>query len=88
MSPCVVLAWKFGATEPKRNRGCSAGVARNRLKMGEACLETNEVCVALRRDARSALRAKDAAIVLAIVDCQLVDAVQGFVRYWRELSNR
>lgn len=74
MSPFDVFAWKFGATDPKRNRGCSAGVARNRLNMGEACREANEVGVALRRDVRNnALRANEAAIVLAMVDCQLVD---------------
>ena len=37
MSPCVVLALKFGASEPRRNRGCSfVGVANERRRKGDA----------------------------------------------------
>ena len=42
MSPWVVFAWKFGAVDPNRNRGCSAGVARNLRNTGEACLLAKE----------------------------------------------
>ena len=36
ISPCVVLAEKFGAVLPNRNRGCSSiAVASPRLKKGE-----------------------------------------------------
>lgn len=35
MSPCVVFAWKLGATEPSRRRGCSeVGVAYERRRKG------------------------------------------------------
>ena len=67
MSPCDVFAWKFGASEPSRNRGCSAGVARNLLKTGEACLGANEVWVVESlvacELARSAPRMKEGDIV-------------------------
>lgn len=41
MSPCVVLALKFGASEPRRNRGWSfsvVGVANERRRKGVAVL--------------------------------------------------
>ena len=33
MSPWVVLAWKLGASEPRRRRGWEVGVARALLNM-------------------------------------------------------
>jgi len=37
MSPCVVLALKLGAMDPRRSRGCSPdGVANCRMNNGEA----------------------------------------------------
>lgn len=53
MSPCVVFAWKLGASEPNRKRGCSAGVARNRLKIGLACRLAKEdgVAIGVKREA-------------------------------------
>jgi hypothetical protein len=36
MSPCVVFAWKLGAIEPSRRRGCSSAcVAYERRRKGE-----------------------------------------------------
>jgi hypothetical protein len=66
MSPCVVLAWKLGASEPRRRRGWEAGVARDLLnirgargvKMGLGTGATREHCDVARR----ALRENDAAI--------------------------
>lgn len=69
---------KFGASDPSRRRGCSVGVARNRLKMGEACLLAKLLCVAARRVVRRALRAKVTAIVI-------VDVVK---RSWRPRETR
>lgn len=68
MSPCVVLAWKLGASEPRRRRGCSVGVARKRRNMGEmVCLEAKVGRVMGRRvvvvAARRALRENAVAIV-------------------------
>ena len=67
MSPWVVLAWKLGASEPRRRRGWDVGVARNRLKTGEVWRAAKVECVVERRErwdvARRALRVKEVAIV-------------------------
>lgn len=52
MSPCVVFALKFGASEPRRNRGCDSAVARNLRKTGEAgCCRLTKVLGVGRRTA-------------------------------------
>lgn len=69
MSPLVVLAWKLGASEPIRIRGCSpVGVARKRLKMGEACRAAKVEWVDERRavETRKTLRENVAAIMMCV----------------------
>jgi len=66
MSPLVVLAWKLGASEPMRSRGCSPrGVARKRRKIGDACRAAKVEWVVERREveARRAVRVSVAAMV-------------------------
>ena len=89
MSPWVVFAWKFGAVDPNRNRGCSAGVARNLRKTGETCLLAKEdrafarrvVCVV----ARNALRAKEVAMIMEMFESVKLDSME-IVDYhlWRQ----
>ena len=57
MSPWVVLAWKLGAIEPSRSRGCSDGVAMKRRKMGD------DLARGVRAVVRRIVRAKDADMV-------------------------
>ena len=66
MSPWVVLAWKLGAMEPRRNRGCSAGVAMKRRKMGDGLAK------GLREVMRRALRTKETDIVRDIAMIRVV----------------
>ena len=65
MSPCVVFAWKFGASEPNLNRGCSDGVARYLRKTGDAWRGAKEDCEArvMWEVVRSALRANEVAMI-------------------------
>lgn len=79
MSPWVVFAWKFGASLPRRRRGCSEGIDEEaRWRRGtkgdglahDLEVDSGEVIVALgkaRRGAcvaaRAALRAKSAAMI-------------------------
>lgn len=72
MSPCVVLAWKLGASDPSLRRGCSAAVAKERREMGATARRAigavwramNGVRgAAVAVAARKALRTKGAAIV-------------------------
>ena len=72
MSPCVVLAWKFGASDPSLRRGCSAAVAKERREMGATVRRaigavwraTNGVRgAAVAVAARKALRTKGAAMI-------------------------
>lgn len=72
MSPCVVLAWKLGASDPSLRRGCSAAVAKERREMGATVRRaigvvwraTNGVRgAAVAVAARKALRTKGAAMI-------------------------
>jgi hypothetical protein len=68
ISPCVVFAWKFGASDPRRNRGCSA-VARCLRKIGEACLLTKWLRAGTRIAlvvARNAPHASEAGMILCL----------------------
>lgn len=74
MSPCVVLAWKLGATEPRRSRGCSEGVAmlRRKWKTGEAGFFAAAVLRAVKRlvvaRARGAVLVKREAMVRGLLN--------------------
>jgi len=76
MSPAVVLAWKLGASEPMRRRGCSAGVARKRRRVG--VLAARRVVKAGLAVARTERRKREAIFVWfvgGLVRCLAFDAV-------------
>ena len=82
MSPWVVLAWKLGASEPRRRRGWEVGVARNLLNTGDACRAAKVECVVERREiwavARRALQESEVAIVEVLSGCERLKECEWF----------
>lgn len=69
MSPWVVLAWKLGAIEPSRRRGCSwAGVAYDRRRKGEGwMLEMREKVRWVRdKGVNDRMKLRDAEAILRV----------------------